>query len=89
MIGALGNTFGALFAAYSEAAKARGIEQTASSIRGQVIAYNIVSNPAFCAPIDPRAPGVTIRYGKRCAYCAMDDFAHNQCQRCGAPEGRR
>jgi hypothetical protein len=19
-----------------------------------------------------------------CAYCGMDDFAHNQCQRCGA-----
>ncbi len=26
---------------------------------------------------------------RACAYCGMDDFAHNQCQRCGAPRSIR
>lgn len=36
--------------------------------------------------IDGVPPPQFIYRHARCEYCAMNDFAHNQCQRCGAPQ---
>ncbi len=77
-------TLGSTFAVLQDGAKARGTEQTAAHARmlDQFIGVQMLRPDNVYAPYS----GVSST-PKPCAYCGVSDFAHNQCNRCGAVRG--
>jgi hypothetical protein len=73
MIGLFVASLPSALAGLQAGARARGLEWSAANLR----------NMAYLT-YEGTVPPVVIQTSDPCSYCGVEDFAHNQCNRCGA-----